>query len=68
MEKTVEPNTPASGPADLFTGMLRLQGDMTRSVLSAFGDMAMPAWGSSHDDATIWSIEAEVSLTLEACT
>jgi len=51
--KPGEPETPATGPADLFTGMLRLQGDMTRSVLSAFGDLAMPAWGSSPQAALV---------------
>ncbi|HET9629967.1 MAG TPA: class I poly(R)-hydroxyalkanoic acid synthase [Novosphingobium sp.] len=38
---------PPDGADDLFAGMLRLQGEMTRSVLSTFGSLAVPDWGSS---------------------
>jgi len=37
----------ASTPQNLFSGMLGLQGEMTRSVLSAFGSLTVPEWGST---------------------
>jgi len=48
-----EPTTPHAAPGDLFSGMLRLQGEMTRSVMSAFGGLAVPDWGSSPQAALI---------------
>jgi len=53
MSKTGETDGGLSGPADLFSGMLRIQSDMTRTVLSAFGDLAVPAWGSSPQSSLI---------------
>ena len=47
------PPAPPSPPENLFSGMLRLQGDMTRSVLSAFGDLAVPDWGSTPQTALV---------------
>lgn len=53
MTTTGDSDLESPGSADLFSGMLRIQSDMTRSVLSAFGDLAVPAWGSSPQAALV---------------
>ncbi|MFC3173008.1 PHA/PHB synthase family protein [Novosphingobium bradum] len=56
MAKHDDPAAPPATPGnplggDLFGGMLEIQGEMTRSVLSAFGNLAVPDWGSSPQAA-----------------